>query len=238
MSISLTLSDLKEHFINWHNKYFSDLHNPTLISESMSNVLSQYDGLFTTAQYLLQIIKGKNYNESNIDNINIKMHEYLSSNDFQSLTDIIASYRTIMNDVNIAINDANFATEEYVSDRIADALIQSNQTPKKLQTQIINGNIDDYKESGVYQGNSSNTSVNNAISNVSDFNLFVLSYDENNTKQLLLPKNNEKIFIRYYNSTWSNWHELYGSHNTSLMQMEVTFENNDTTTYNVLYKQG
>lgn len=254
MSITTTITELKEHFIKWHNNNYDDLHARTKqyidtklnkiendTRESNLNIINQ---VISTARALSKLIDG-GHNINNISDITADLSN--KNYDFEH-NNLKALVTRISNNTDL-INALNDKTRDYMSRAQIESLISSNG----MKTIKINSgdNLNNYTVFGFYKCVSSSISNNinfgSAISNEIKGNPFTLIVidanddpNESNIKQILLivKDGNDKNRILTRNchqGNWTAWQELYGTHNTSELSMNVTFEStNQTATYTLL----
>lgn len=254
MSITTTITELKEHFTKWHKDNYNDLHATTkqyiegelndiksAIRESNLNIINQ---VISTARALSKLIDGGH----NINNINDITADLSNKNyDFEH-NNLKALVTRISNNTDL-INALNNKTKDYMSRAQIESLISSNG----MKTIKINSgnNLDNYTVFGFYKCVSSSISNNinfgSAIPNGvqgEPFTLIVIDANddpnESNIKQILLTvkdgNDKNRILTRNcHQGNWTAWQELYGTHNTSELPMNVTFETtNQTATYTLL----
>ena len=253
MSITSTLSELKDLFISWHKNEYDILHKEkteTLIQEKMeeadvSDIGIIKNKIITVAKNLSLRLDGET---SNITDINQIDNEFTSKNNeignlnLKALDSRITANSTSINNLNTNKVDKAYVTE-VVNEAMTD--VGSNHTHNQINTQEIASNTDlnTITTAGIYRCKTSaiaNTLQNNPYTGAA-FNLVTLLTQDGGIRQLFLVGNasndGNKIYTRNYaNSKWSEWYELYGTHNTSTFQMEVEFSNGSKSTYTILQK--
>ena len=234
--------------------YINDfLQNPTnnimlkinLIEDLKTNIL-------TIGDFILKMVDGTsaiNPNSSSINDISTAL-----TNKINKLNNL--NLEKLANNIeNNAINIEKKADKTEVDRRFSDLSANLGIEPKNIQIQDIpsGANLNSYNEiSGIYKSISSSisTTITNRPENIEvGFDLIVIhnkNSEINNTvtvKQLILTsgagKDGNRIYSRNYltaTNTWSDWIEFYGTHNLSVVQMEVEFSNKDKVTYNLLQK--
>lgn len=260
MAINLTLAQLKEYFKTWHENHFDDLHkvemikviNSYLDSKGLNVVNNNVDSIKShivkVIKILSQSIDGNtslNDDSSISTAINeIKNKENTAKNN--NLTALLSKINQNTNNIN-TLNSSK-ANLQYVQNEIQSIRRATGQTPAMLQEQEIpvqsEKNLNNYTTPGLYKSKTS--AITNTLSNKpnlsSPFTLIVIRHADNGVRQILIAgdtsNNGNKIYMRnYVNGSWSSqWHELYGTHNTTPFQMQVEFANGSTQTYTLLQK--
>lgn len=264
MGISLTLAELKEYFKIWHNNNFDDFHNNKLetyissylsrhgISDKINIIDSLKTGIVQVAMIVSKSIDGNTsltLSSSLSDAINEINNKNINFNDIN----LKKLYNTYIQQHDSQIRDlsANKADKSYVDGLISS--IESNLGIKPTQIEIQNipvnnqTNLNTYKTIGIYK--SKDAATTQTLSNVpanaqsTAFDLIVLQHMDNGYRQLLLTSNNNNsgnsIYTRNYlssNNQWSEWYELYGTHNTSPLQMKIEWSEGGSTIYTLLQK--
>jgi hypothetical protein len=250
MGITTTLSKLYDKFYEWHINKYAELHESTenkinnINRDISSDITNVNNKIVKVAEKLILRTNGTSP-EVNIDNISDVLNDNISNNiNLVQLNDNInANTREINNIKNYAID------ETYVAEEISSAMsdVGSNHYHYSIRTKDIKSgdNLNEYKETGIYRCTDGSTTQN--ITNIpsgmtlAPFFMTVFSaYNSTGVDASIVVQTiylaygdvgEKKIYTRnWYNNghEWSNWSELYGTHNTSVHEMTVNFADNPT----------
>ena len=243
---------------NIHTAIYNEIDNLTsMINGQTSDINSENTKII---QALNKIIKGQStgYTLNNIPttpNLTLLQNQINSINAFISYQDIYGTEANTLKDyIDNEIQRVN-TVDLKKNEIINNFLIQNDITQQ-------NANLNDYKYHGLYRCLTQN--IAQTLQNIptglnTPFILLVLSAYQTTddtrankdgiVRQVLLQiydgganqttTNGYKIYSRYYaksNNQWSNWSELYGTHNTQPVSMNVEFSTGTTQEYILLTK--
>lgn len=255
MQITGTLTQLKQYFEKWHTDKFATLHR--LLYQELERIEDKSDNdndyltgkVLVLANLISKKLDGNTTQITNLDNLNqitSKQEATDNSINFKSLNSRLNTLSPIIEAIQSKIGIDASGSNKTILERISDLesstlsnvnvnnLIQSFFNGKTIAT---NDNLDTYKTAGVYKCDNT-TALTIQCPVQKGFHLTVLPHANNSVRQFFMLAENNRIWTRnYYNNTesWSNWTELYGEHNTSLIQMEVEFSDS-TRTYTFIQK--
>lgn len=266
MGITTTLEQLGSRFAEWHtdtrpgglhSAIYDEIDNLTsMINGQSTNINSENTKIVTAIN---RIINGRN-NDYNINNIPISpnlaslQNQINNINSFISYQDISLHNNSIKDYIDTIVHDHDSGSV-YYDDILNNFLIQDDITTQ-------NDDLNNYKYNGLYRCLTAGIAqtLQNAPSDLNTpFILIVLSAyqsddDERENKdaivrQILLriydggnnqtATNGQRIYSRYYakaNNQWSSWSELYGTHNTKPVSMNVEFSTGTQQEYILLTK--
>lgn len=252
MGVTTTLQNITQKFKEWHSDTDKNGQHDRIYEEirrqvsQLTTKINNNDKILATA--IQKIINGHTIN--NIDNLDLSSISDLKF--LQDQIDTINKRFGIPDNITVQkyIDDINAQNDNgagYYNTIIHDTLILEN---------IPDGaNLNDYKNIGIYRcvtasrarslSNSPVTSsfilitisqYKNPIYNVSErdnmVHQIIFQNHFGDTESGTTQEDGYRIYQRYYqknNQTWTTWTELYGTHNTQVVTMQVEFSNNDGT---------
>ena len=260
MEITETLDDLGKKFERWHTDKYNTLHYNTIQSiESLANTTIEETDLIKLkildiANLISVKLDGNRTNITNINDINTILNKIEATSDSINLKD----FNTRLNEIQTLktlIGNNTSPSNASIFERLA-TLESANLSTENVNNQIFsfftgtdivaNDDLNDFKTAGVFKcpSNATVRTLSNCPTE-NAFNLIVLEHASNSVRQILCTHNTSgdvnKIWTRnYYNyeTSWSNWTEIYGEHNTTKLEMNVEFSNGTTKTYTILTTSG
>ena len=235
--------------------YITDYLSRHQISDKINSIDNIKTSIVNIAKFLSKSIDGDSdlTNSSTLTNAITELSNKninFSDINLKQLSDIINQH-----DGRLDSLLENKADKDYVLGLIATVESRLGITPEQIATQDIPAkdygyDLNNYTTPGLYRSKDSSVTQNvqslpNGASN-QGFSLVVLQHMENSVRQILLtPENSANgnaIYTRNYvhsqssGGQWSEWYELYGTHNTTPLQMKVEWSEGGSTTYTLLQK--
>lgn len=262
MGISLSLAQLKEYFEIWHTNNFNSLHSAKLdayinnylsknqISSKINSISELETTILNIGKFLSQSIDGDSSlsNSSSlseiINELSTKNNINLSNTNLKELSDAINTHATNIDTLTNDKADTSWVTGQLNAISASLGVTPTTIATQKIPAQDMGRDLNNYRTTGLYR---SATSANTqSLSHVptgaqnSAFNLIVLQHMDKGFKQILstAEKTNtgNRMYVRNYDNNWGEWYELYGTHNTTQLQMKVEFSDGSNTTYTLLQK--
>ena len=268
MAITVTLDKIKEKFDEWHNgsSNYDKIHKATndRLAAVESNTSENDENINVINKQLIKLINGSASSSNNeVDSA----YSNNGSVNFKTLKDDISIIKKQLGITNASTTVSDLITNMIAPLKEQVNQIDTNPSHHYheyiMQQEISTGaDLNNYTRSGIYR--CTDASYMQQMTNhpvdvkYTPFYLIVLSgYDWDDTnytateddyivRQIFLGAYGDNtygdvIFTRNYfkaTGTWSEWSELYGTHNTERTQMSVEFSSGATKNYILLTQKG
>lgn len=250
MGITLTLAELKKYFKIWHEDNFNEFHRTAIMNlideylvshgfvTKINTITNIQTGIINVAKFLSKSING-NSNLTNSSSISDAISELSNIDVNLSIVNLKALNTKIDNNNNTLTNLINNkADKQTVEDEIRNIKALSGAVPKELLVQNIpsGADLNNYTTPGLYRSatadNTQGLKHRPESANL-PFILAVIPHADYSVRQILLTgdstNDGNRIYMRNYmysKNSWGNvidngWYELYGTHNTTPLQMKI-----------------